>query len=167
MTPLQRELVLALVVVPGRGEPLPATEFLQKFGSADGQRLGLDLLNDAVDRRDPIDVELALIVCFTFGFGEDHITPLEALAFADWHQRHEDVARALGTLRSPSSIDALVHLSEWVPEYLAFDDARALATKAIWSLGAIDDIASRHALEALTRSPEPIIARGARKQLER
>jgi len=86
--------------------------------------LGLDLLRDAVARRDPIDVELSLVVCFKFGFSDDHLSPLLALAFADWHQRHEDVARALGKLRSPASVDALVHLAEWVPGYLDFDDAR-------------------------------------------
>ena len=56
MTPEQRSEILALVLVPGGRKPAPADEFLRKFGVTDGARLGLDLLRDAVARRDPIDV---------------------------------------------------------------------------------------------------------------
>lgn len=74
------------------------------------------------------------MVCFRFGFTDDHLQPLLTLAFADWHQRHEDVASALGKLRSPASVDALEHLARWIPAYLEFDEARALAVKAIGRL---------------------------------
>ena len=65
------------------------------------------------------------------------------------------------------SVDALVHLSQWVPSYLEFDDARALAMKAIWALGAITGDAARRALEALARSECNIVAEGAVAQLQR
>lgn len=158
---------MALVVVPGDREPLSDEEFLREFGAADGVALGLGLLRDAIERRDPVDVELALVVCFRFGFTDDHLQPLITLAFADWHQRHEDVAEALGKLRSPASVDALVHLAQWVPEYLEFDDARALATKAIWALGAIAGDAAHEALESLAHSEQPIVADNATAQLRR
>lgn len=86
---------------------------------------------------------------------------------ADWHQRHEDVASALGELRSPASVDALVHLAEWVPGYLEFDDARALAVKAIWALGGIGGGAARRALASLAGSPSSIVADSAVAQLEK
>ena len=166
MSPEERSLVMSLFVVPGR-QPVSNDQFLKEFGAADGTALGLDLLRDAVDRRDPVDVELALVVCFRFGFTNDHLQPLLALAFADWHQRHEDVASALRELRSPASIDALVHLARWVPVYLEFDDARALAVKAIWALGGIGGGAARGALTSLASSPDSIVAENATAQLRK
>jgi HEAT repeat protein len=106
-------------------------------------------------------------VCFKFGFSDDHLQPLITLAFADWHQRHEDVAMALGKLRSPSSVDALVHLAQWVPGYLEFDDARALAVKAIWALGGISGDAAHRALESLASSHCSIVAESAIAQLQK
>ena len=158
--------MLALVVVPGR-EAASADAFLKVFGATDGEGLGLELLRDAVARCDPIDVELALVVCFRFGFADAHLELLHSLCFADWHQRHEDVAMALGQIRSPGSVDALARLAAWVPSYLEYDDARALATKAIWALGSIDDHAAREALESLSRAEDGIVAGAARVQLEK
>ena len=157
---------MALAVVPGR-TALSAAEFLEGFGTTDGESLGLDLLRDSIDRLDPVDVELALVVCFRFGFSEGHLPSLLALAFADWHQRHEDVATALGMIRSPASVRALAHLSEWVPSYLEYDEARALATKAIWALGSISGDTAHAALESLARSDDRIVAESARSQMER
>lgn len=160
-------MVLGLVLSPLRPALLSPEQFLDAFGATDGKALGLALLHDAVARRDAVDVELALVVCFKFGFSGEHLELLEALAFADWHRRHEDVASALGRVRSPSSVEALAHLSTWVPDYLAFDEARALATKAIWALGSISGNGAREALEWLAGADDPIVAGGARAQLER
>ena len=167
MSPEERSLVRALYVVPGGRQPLSSDEFLRQFGAADGIALGLGLLRDAVERRDPADVELALVVCFRFGFSDDHLQPLITLAFADWHQRHEDVAMALGKLRSSAAVNALVHLAQWVPAYLEFDDARALAVKAIWALGGIGGDAAHRALKSLARSECSIVAENAVAQLQK
>jgi hypothetical protein len=167
MSPEERSLVRALYVVPGGRQPLSSDEFLRQFGVADGIALGLGLLREAVERRDPVDVELALVVCFRFGFADDHLEPLIALAFADWHQRHEDVASALGKLRLPASVGALAHLAQWVPAYLEFDDARALAVKAIWALGGIAGDEARGVLESLVGSECGIVAENAVAQLQK
>jgi PBS lyase HEAT-like repeat-containing protein len=166
MSPEERSLVMALFVVPGR-QPMSNEEFLKEFGAADGAALGLDLLREAVDGRDPVDVELALVVSFRFGFSDGHLQPLMTLAFADWHQRHEDVASALGELRSPASVDALEHLARWVPAYLEFDDARALAVKAIWGLGGIGGDAAHRALKSLASSECGIVAENAVAQFQK
>lgn len=158
--------MMALVVVPGR-EALSDDEFLERLGRTDGEALGVDLLRDAAARHDPVDVELALVVCFRFGFGDGHVPLLVSLAFADWHQRHEDVAMALGRIRSPESVQALAHLAEWVPSYLEYDGARALATKAIWALGSIGGDAAHRVLGSLTRSGDRLVAENAKAQLER
>ncbi|HET6383903.1 MAG TPA: hypothetical protein VFJ58_10970 [Armatimonadota bacterium] len=72
MTPEQRSLVLALATVPVGPPPMARQEFLRRFGATDGIALGLDLLRDAMDGRDRSGVELALVVCGTFGFTEAH-----------------------------------------------------------------------------------------------
>lgn len=167
MTPEQRDLVLDLCKVPGGPEPLSEGEFLQRFGAQDGVALGLDMLADARDRRDPIDVEMAMIVGDRFGFSGAHLGLLVELAYADWHEKHEDVAAALQMLRAPQSVDALEHLAEWIPAYLEWDENRALATKALWALGAVANDSAKRALENLARSSDPIVARGARDQLAR
>jgi HEAT repeat protein len=167
MSPEERALVMALVVLPGGRQPMSLDEFLRQFGAADGVALGLDLLRDAIKRRDPVDVELALVVCFHFGFSDRHLQPLLTLAFADWHQRHEDVASALGELRSPAAVDALLHLAQWVPTYLEYDDARAMAVKAIWALGGIRSDAARSALKTLASSTNDIVAENAVAQLQK
>lgn len=153
--------------MPGAAGSIPAEALLARFDATDGEALGLDLLRDAVARRDPVDVELALIVCFRFGLSDDHLPLLHELADADWHERHEDVAEALAELRSPTSVDALAHLAEWVPDYLEYDDARALATKAIWGLGSIATPTSRAVLERLSKSDDEVVAETATAQFEK
>jgi hypothetical protein len=146
---------------------MPPDEFLQAFGASDGIALSLQLLRDALSRQDPTDLELALIVGFTFGFGDDHLPLLVDLCFFDWHPSHEDVVSDLAALRSPASVDALIHAAEWVPTYLDFEHARALATKAVWALGSISGNASTHALESLRYSDSTVVAQNAEAQLER
>lgn len=166
MTPEEQSWVLALAVVPGGRPPLSGPEFLEKFGATDGAKLGCDLLRDAVSRRDAVDTELSLIVCFRFGLARDVIDLLIAAAFADWHQKHEDIASALGKMGLPDGVDALMHLATTVPEYLEFDDARALASKAIWALSTIPGHEARRALERLTSDPDERVARLALKRLK-
>lgn len=167
MTPKQRSLVMALVVRPGGAPALTPDAFLREFGASDGVAISRDLLRDAVDRCDPTDVELALVVSFKFGFSDEHLDLLHRLAFADWHHSHEDVASALGTIRSPVSIGALMRLATWIPSYLEFDQARALATKAIWALGSINTREARDALTRLASSDSAVVAGGARAQLQK
>ena len=92
MTPDQRALVLALVTHPGQARPpMPRDKFLERFGATDGEKLGRDLLGEAVSSRDSEGVEFGLVVCFVFGFSDAHLGLLHSLAFADWHISHEDV----------------------------------------------------------------------------
>jgi hypothetical protein len=167
VTPEQQSCVLGLVIAPGRPAQKSPEDVLREFGATDGPALGADLLQDAAARRDPLEVELALVVCFTFGFSERHLAPLIELAFVDWHHAHEDVASALEDIGSPAAVRALRHLATWVPGYLEFDEARALATKAVWALGSIPADEARRALEDLATSGSEIVAEGANAQLRR
>jgi hypothetical protein len=107
MTPEDRRVISSLVVVPGRGRLGSPEDVLRHFRTTDGRELGLSLLRDAVYCQDGLDVEMALIVCVTFGFTMDHLDLLIELAAADWHHTHEDVVSALGQLRAPAAVDVL------------------------------------------------------------
>jgi hypothetical protein len=125
------------------------------------------LLAAAVRCKDGEDVDLALIASFKFGFSLESLQDLLDLMSADWHCRHEDVVTALGTLRSPYSVYALFFATQWVPGYLEFDDARALATKALWALGGIPGEQAASLLKVLANWDDLIIREGAAAQLER
>ncbi|MFC9706351.1 HEAT repeat domain-containing protein [Streptomyces sp. NPDC056943] len=168
MTPEERDLVMGLVFVPGRGRMRTLDEVLAHFGESDGGVLALRLLRDAVKRRDADDVEMAVIVKAAAGAsGEEFMEPLIELSRADWHTRHEDVVRMLSKLRSPKAVPVLGEAARWVPEYLDWDENRALAVKAIWALGAIPGPEARAALEGLRDAENEIIRENAVKQLAR
>jgi hypothetical protein len=167
MTPEQKSLVMALVIVPGREPRITSEEFLYRFGADDGKLLGLQLLRDALGRCDRDDVELALIVCFTFGFTEDHLPTLLGLASAEWHVCHEDVITALGSLNSPAAVNALYQATQWIPSYLDYDETRALAVKAIRALGRIPGVEAERALRRLVDSDDSIISERAKRELAR
>ena len=162
MTPMERETILDFAL--GR---LPKDDLLRSFGTKDGRQLGLDLLNDAVVRHDGLDAELALDLCFPFGIDEAHEPALLKMAPARWHQRHEDVVSALDGFTSPEAIAALVYATQWVPDYLEFDDVRAMATKAVWALGKTPGELAEAALHVVAESENTIISEGAKNQLER
>ncbi|MBX5219597.1 hypothetical protein HJC04_04565 [Rhizobium sp. NLR8a] len=73
-----------------------------------------------------------------FGFTKESLDLLKQLLRKDTHFKHEDVVSALAELKAPEAIEALSQACLWVPAYLEFDEARALAVKVIWALGARD-----------------------------
>ncbi|HEX7737685.1 MAG TPA: HEAT repeat domain-containing protein [Ktedonobacteraceae bacterium] len=167
MTPEERSLIMSLAFVPGRDRKGSPSDVLQHFGATDGRILGDGLLRDAVMRQSAEDVEMALIVCFTFGIIADSLDVLVHLCSADWHSQHENVVSALDKLRQPAAVDALYHATQWIPEYLAYDEYRALATKAIWGLGNTPGPEAEQALMRLLNSNDKIVRKGAKAQLAR
>lgn len=160
-------MISSLAVMPGRGHQGSPEDILRHFRTTDGRALGFRLLCDAVDGQDGLDVETALIVCATFGFTMDHLDLLVQLASADWHHRHEDVVSALGGLRVSGVVDALYHAAWWIPDYLDFDESRALAVKAIWALGGTPGTEAEQALKQLLSAEGEIVREAARAQLMR
>jgi hypothetical protein len=152
MTPEEHDMIFSSVVIPGR-EPVDSRErILRHFNAVDGRQLGLRLVREAAEAKDPVDLEAALIVCFLFGYGPEHLGLLLELASGDWHQQHENLVSMLGALRSPDATGALIHAAIWVPDYLEWDENRALATKAIWAIG---DTPGNEAERALHQLPRP------------
>jgi hypothetical protein len=163
MTPEQQEAAFLLT----RKEISPA-DFLSLFGSSNGQELARNLLADAIRRKDGKDAEWALTVNYVFGFSIESMADLLELLSASWHSRHEDVVTALGRFRSEDTVYALFFATQWVPESLEFDDARALATKAVWALGAVPGERATNLLKVLAESEgNEIVRKGAVNQLKR
>ncbi|MFD5094060.1 HEAT repeat domain-containing protein [Amycolatopsis thailandensis] len=161
------ELIFSLMRMPGVGRAAEPDEVLRHFGDSDGKALGVRLLRQSFESRERREVEAAVVVCFSFGISDDHIEPLLRLFYEDWHVKHEDVVTLLGRLKTNLAVDALYLATEWVPDYLDYDESRALATKAIWGLG---EIAGPEAEQALTRALDSdceIVREGAQAQLER
>ncbi|MEV0079598.1 hypothetical protein AB0H58_24600 [Nocardia neocaledoniensis] len=168
MNPDDMEAILKLVVAPHQPVPrITKGELLKHFHASSGTALGRKLLNDAIAERSADDVELALMVASEFGIGEEYTEALVALGGSDWHYKHEDVASALGDIRSPSSVPTLEHLAQWVPEYLEYDDARGLSSKSIRALGEIPGDEADAALHRLARSKDTEISGLARRILDR
>ena len=163
MTSDEQKLILSLAAKSRHKD-----EFLRRFRqSNDGAKLTSELLNEAIASRDADDVEMALLVGFSFGFTDQHLTALKLLESVDWHARHEDVVSALDDLKSGSAVEALYHATQWGPEYLKFDKSRALAVKAIWALGKIEGAAAEDKLRQLAKEENPILRENAEKQIER
>ena len=167
MTPDEQDLVMGLAVGVGKGPTRTLDEVLTHFGESDGAALALRLLRDAMERQDAVDVEMAFIVHDAGASDEEFLEPLIELCGADWHHSHEDVVTSLGALRSPRTVPALVEATRWIPEYLAYNDARALARKAIWALGGIPGEEARDALNSLRDAEDAFIREKAGKQLAR
>jgi len=78
------------------------------------------------------------------------------------------VASALDGLRTPGAVGALSHLTEWVADYLAWDEDRGLARKAVWGLAKPPGPEAERALRLLLDDPdEHMRAYAAKRQSRR
>jgi hypothetical protein len=167
MTEDEKELCAGLVRFDAEPE-LSNEEFLRRFPSAVcNGKVSLALLGKAYRERQDEDLECAMIVGFAFGFGPEHLEILCRLVDEPWHFCHEDVVSALDDMRTPAALDSLFRATQWIPEYLNYDDARALAVKAIWGLGNLRMAEADAKLQILAQSENQIVRENAEKQLQR
>lgn len=167
MTPDERKLVLSLVISPRNPSGGDADAVLKHFGTEDGRELARTQLVKAIEAQDATDVELSLILCSRFGYDATLLPLLLELAPATWHHKHEDVVTMLGKLKTAETIDALYQATQWVPDYLDYDDSRALARKAIWALGSIGDPRAEEALKRLLSDTDEEVREAAAEQVQR
>jgi HEAT repeat protein len=169
MTKDQKNLIGDLVITPEFRTPrLTPDEFLRKFGAClDGKKLTTQLLRDVISSANGEDLGFAMIVGFTFGFSEEHFPMLVSLVKENWHFSHEDVVSALSEFKASQAVEGLLSATKWVPDYLAFDESRALAVKAIWALGGIEGPEADAALNEVMNDPDPILANAAAEQMKR
>lgn len=173
MTIEERQLVWRLVTYPPGsnlpvGYQLSIDEFLQQFPRAvERSKLVLTLLEEACRSMSADDVTCALIVGFKLGFAEEHFGLLVSLLEQDWHRSHEDIVSALDDLITPKAVEILYRSTQKIPDYLAFDDTRALASKAIWALGNIGNKEAIGKLTLLSQSEDSVLREDALEQLNR
>ncbi len=162
--PPQRESASDLL-----GNRISEEEFLGQVGVArrDASKWSLDLLEDAYQTKDSDAVADGLLVGFRFGFLPNHLDLLRRLAEADWHFSHEDVVSALDELRDPGAVETLYRSVFQLHPYLAYDEVRSLATKAIWALGNLADAMADQKLRSLAQADDKIVRDEALKQLQR
>ena len=162
----KHDLMAFLIDGPGLSRARSRKKLLRKLGAKDGRALGVELLGGALQSRDAGDVEIALIISYAYGLTPEHLGSLLELVSADWHHSHEDVVMALDRLRAPEAVEALVHATQWVPDYLDYDECRALATKAIWALGKTAGSDAKQALVRLVDSDDEILRERATHVLQ-
>jgi hypothetical protein len=167
LTPEQQNQIFGMVFVPGQGRLVEPDDVLRAFGYSDGRALGLKLLRQSIDDRDADDMEASLVVVGSFGVTPEHFGMLIDLLAADWHQRHESVVYLLDRLRDPRAIASLARVATWIPDYLDWDENRALARNAIWAIGKIPGDESRAMLVELSQSQDDVVRQGAQEQLKR
>lgn len=170
MSPEQRKLTFDLLITPWapRGN-ISKEEFRRSFPDAvRDEKLSAIILDQMHNDKDAEGLQCALIIGFVFGFSPEHEEVICKLVYEDWHSSHEDVVSAIqmGRFNSDTAIDALYTAAMVAPAYLAFDDARALAVKAVWALGAIPGKHSEALLMLLVNSLSSKVREAAKQQLD-
>ncbi len=169
MSPEERTLCRDLrITPPGQQRRISKEEFVRRYPAAtEHGKLSPGLFTEVCASRNAEELQCAMVVGFVFGFVPEHAGLLRELVSADWHRCHEDVVSALQKLPSEDNVEALSAATQWIPEYLQYDDSRALAVKAIWALGKVRGDAAAKKLDALANSDNMILRSNAVEQLRR
>lgn len=125
----------------------------------------VERLESALRTQSPELAESAIFQAFS-ALHPLHAPALILLAEAPWHQRHEDVIRALQQLHSPEAVSALERTAFSTYEYLAYDEDFGLARKCTWALADIGTPAAHEALTRLANCNNATIAGYAKKRLD-
>jgi hypothetical protein len=133
---------------------------------SEAQARAIAHLDAALRAEDGSDVEAALTEAFSADLHPDMAPSLIRLAEASWHSRHEDVVSSLQRIKPRSAVTVLERLAEAVLPYPAYDDFDALHRKCTWALADIGTPEARSALQRLTASLSPNVARYATKRIE-
>ena len=88
------------------------------------------------------------------------------LSEASWHFKHEDIVSTLDYLGDNRSVEALYAAALAKFDYLNFDEAYALAVKAIYALRNIGSPEAIEKLKILSESNNEVIAHNATKRLK-
>ncbi len=127
-----------------------------------------ELLERAYNEENADDIEQLIGIAGRFNlFTESNAELLCNLLEARWHYRHEDIARALQSIKSPNSIECLYKTALTKFEYLEHDNSYALARKCMWALGDINTDESKKKIELLAESEDEELREYAFEQLNR
>ena len=163
MTPEEKQNIFDLIE-----NRITAEEFLRRWGAArsEASKLGLGILEKAYRTKAAGDVSFGLYLAFHFGVTAEYFDVLCKLADEEWHKSHEDVVWALDGLRDKRAIDVFVRAALKLHPYLAYDDTRALASKALYALANLADPDADERLRWLSQSDDPVVKEEAVRQLQ-
>lgn len=173
MNEAQKQFIRSLVVLPGHpaSEKLEPREILERFGADtdDAHAFCLSLLQQVAEKKDAEELEYALILCSSLNaYDESYIDLLIELSGADWHKQHENIVQILQQLKNPKAVDALYHLTQWLPEYMNYDEEnRSLARKALFALGDTPGEEAKQTIQKLLQDNNPKIRELAQEQIDR
>jgi len=125
------------------------------------------MLVAAIEAKDADALELAVNAAFVAGLPHELTDLLTDALTMPWHTRHEDLAHALQTMKSPASVEALFMAATTQYEYLSYDEFFGLARKCTWALADIGTPEAQERLAQLARSQNLVIAGYAQKRLDR
>lgn len=126
----------------------------------------LEVLQEAMDRRDRLLLADALHVALHRGVGLVHVWVLSALLTSSWHDDHRRLATLVGQLPGAATADVLLGIVRSYTSPSGFSDvARCTLSAAIATLGALPEAHSRPALTSLTTSREQFVRDEAREAL--
>ncbi|MGX8773585.1 MAG: hypothetical protein ACSW8G_00850 [Bacillota bacterium] len=166
----QGEIAMRLIDTVLFNKNLPDEDFIRKCGLEPEDLPGqiADLFDAAAEKKDADDIEACITLMYRFHCVSDRLTGImESLITEDWHISHEDMASYLDIAAQPSSTGALYAAANMKFDYLDYDDSHGLASKSIWALGKIGNEYAVGKLELLAKSEDDVIAKDARRQLER
>jgi len=108
-----------------------------------------------------------MVTCYSWGFTQDHVSELVALAGEQWHREHEDVVFTLGLLEDPTAVNAVFNVTRAIPDYLrGYDGARVLVKNSIHALGCIPGEMAIRKLKELAKCDTGYVRENAERQLE-
>lgn len=151
----QKAICSGLIVGLSGRQDTSGEDFAREVPEAlEDDRLSPSFLRQATDDCDAESLQCALLVGFSCGFPPSSVGMLCELLSADWHHSHEDLVEALCGFDGDSVAQSLFQATRWIPPYLAFDDSRALATKAIWAISRLTAVDVLPLLNALENDPD-------------
>ena len=158
-----RQLILDLAL-----NRLPVSDFMRKFPfgektPAEYVKLSLE---EALESRDPIQVEYGMLLGFQLKLFNQAFAPLlKTMILEDWHREHEDMASVMQMLKDPSTVDALYRTALTRFPYLEYDQSHSLAVKCLWALKAINNRDASEKLKLLAQSEDKVVRETAERLL--
>jgi hypothetical protein len=147
---------------------IDSEHLITKFSLSCGE---VNICNDLHEARlykdaEAVDLFLYLGAVISYDY-KCCIDELNHLLIEPWHQKHEEIVRVLGFYKSDKSVDFLYKAAVFDFDYLDYDEDYVLADKCIRLLAKINSVKSMIKLNELSTSPNKIISKSARKQLDR
>jgi HEAT repeat protein len=145
MTPLERKMLTDL-----RDRKLSPTEFHERFPLEqyyDKKHFATEL-DDAVARKDEEEIELLILLLWPLWRDHEYIDSLNKLILTPYHKRHQEIARKLQKIKSPTSIPFVRKALASNFDYLAYtcSESDVIAKWFSWILA---EIGTKEALDLL------------------